>query len=75
MAEASGAQTERRGVPRPVRLPRGSEDAPADFFPPRLFHFWVPIQKNARLAKHGRANRRLFFDSTRVSGAASALRR
>jgi len=31
MAVASGAQTERRGVPRPVRLPRGGEDAPADF--------------------------------------------
>src|SRR6516225_4422471 len=31
MAAASGAQTERRGVPRPVRLPRGGEDAPAAF--------------------------------------------
>jgi len=33
IAMASGAQTERRGVPRPVRLLRGSEDAPAEFFP------------------------------------------
>jgi hypothetical protein len=32
MAAASGAQTERRGVPRPVRLPRGGEDAPAALF-------------------------------------------
>src|SRR5262249_29243404 len=30
MAVAAGAQTERRGVPRPVRLPLGGEDAPAD---------------------------------------------
>src|SRR5437870_257406 len=31
MAMAAGAQTERRGIPRPVRLPRGGEDAPAAF--------------------------------------------
>jgi hypothetical protein len=31
MAMASGAQTERRGIPRLVRLPRGGEDAPAAF--------------------------------------------
>jgi hypothetical protein len=52
MATASGAQTERRGVPRPVRLPRGGEDAPAEFvssLPLFRVLVWLGFQSSAKL--------------------------
>jgi hypothetical protein len=51
MALVYGAQTERRGVPRPVRLPRGGKDAPAAFCSLLLFRVGVPIYKDAFPAK------------------------